>query len=416
MKKLLNNLRFILQVFLVCFVTNISAQTAGCTDDLANNFNPNATLNDGSCTYDSTGVSPINSWLLPEVLNETSGLILWNNKIVTHNDDTDINLYFLDTSDINNYSTYPLTSCVNNDWEAISQDSTYIYIGDFGNNVGGNRINLKILRVDKASLLQNSPIIDTINFSYSLQTDFSPMGNNNTDFDCEAFVVSTDSIYLFTKEWVSKRSTIYALPKTPGTYSADLISSYNVQGLITGATYLEEKRIIALSGYSPILQPFIVLLYDFHNSNFFSGNKRKITLDLPLTQVEGIATKDGLNYFISNEKFTYSTISTPAKLNLVNLSNYLEDYLVLNTLNPTTIEKIEIYPNPVTELINIKMKSSDLSAIQLTIFNSLGQMLHSYHIISDESTIDVSSYNKGFYYYVITSKGKFIMREKIIKQ
>jgi len=53
---------------------------------------------------------------------------------------------------------------------------------------------LNILRIDKNSILAKTPVVDTILFSYSLQTDFSPAGPNNTNFDCEAFVVSNDSI------------------------------------------------------------------------------------------------------------------------------------------------------------------------------------------------------------------------------
>jgi hypothetical protein len=241
-----NSIKLLQQLFpiiiLLFYTTVIHAQISGCTDSLAANFNPHATMNDGSCLYDTAIVSPINSWTLPQTLNETSGLIMWYNKFWTHNDDTDNKIYALDTLDINDYSEYPLALSVNNDWEEISQDDDFIYIGDFGNNGNGNRTNLKILRVDKKSLLQNSPVIDTINFSYASQNDFSPTGNNNTNFDCEAFIVSSDSIYLFTKEWVSMKSSIYSLPKTPGNYSANLISQYDVQGLITGATYIEEKK------------------------------------------------------------------------------------------------------------------------------------------------------------------------------
>jgi hypothetical protein len=60
----------------------------------------------------------------------------------------------------------------NTDWEEISQDSSYIYVGDFGNNYQGNRTDLHILRIEKKSFLLNQPIIDTISFSYSNQTDF----------------------------------------------------------------------------------------------------------------------------------------------------------------------------------------------------------------------------------------------------
>ncbi len=416
MKNIQNNISVIFQCFLLILALDLPGQTYGCTDRFANNFNQNATTNDGSCTYDAASISPIKSWLLPELLNETSGLIWWNGKIWTHNDDTDINLYSLDTNDIKNYLKYPLISSLNIDWEEISQDSSYIYVGDFGNNVNGNRTNLKILRVEKVSLLQNSPIIDTINFSYSTQTNFPPTGSNNTNFDCEAFIVSRDSIYLFTKEWVSKKSSIYSLPKIPGTHKANFISNYDVQGLITGATYHEEKKVVVLCGYTQVLQPFTLLLYDFQNHDFFSGNKRKISINLPFTQVEGIATEDGLNYFISNERFMQSIITSDAKINLINLSDYLGHYLVSNVPNFSTIQKIDIYPNPVSDFINIKMSLDDLSDSKLNIFNSLGQILNSFTISSNEFKVDVRNYNKGFYYFVIISNDKYLMSSKFIKQ
>ena len=416
MKNIFIKLKSILQALFLVYSSIGSAQIPGCTDNFANNFNPNATINDGSCTYNAASISSLNSWFLPEILNETSGIIWWNNKIWTHNDDTDLNIYSLDTSDINNYSKYPLSSCVNIDWEEISQDSTYIYMGDFGNNVNGNRTNLKILRIDKVSLLKNDPKVDTINFSYSTQTDFTSTGSNNTDFDCEAFVVSKDSSYLFTKEWVSNKSTIYKLPKTPGTYSAEFISSYNVQGLITGASYLEKKNLVTLSGYSPLLQPFLVLLYDFHEHDFFNGNKRKISINLPFTQVEGIATKDGLNYFISNERFTKSIVTTPAKINRIDLSDYLGDYLTSTTINSSQFEKLDIYPNPVVDFLNIKMNFSNLSNTKMTIFNMLGQIIDSFEISTQDSKINVTYYPKGLYCCVITNKGKYFNSKIFLKE
>lgn len=410
--------KIIFSCCLISFVLNIQAQMCGCTDVLATNYNPNATINDGSCLYNSATINYANSWLLPQTLNETSGLLIWNQKFWTHNDDTDNHIYGFDTLDIDNYTAYPLELCVNNDWEEISQDEDYLYIGDFGNNVNGNRTDLKILRVDKISLLQNNLIIDTISFSYSLQSDFSPTCSNNSNFDCEAFVVSTDSIYLFTKEWVSKKSTIYSLPKIPGNYIANFVAQYNVQGLITGATYLEDKRLVALSGYSQLLQPFIFLLYDFQNHDFFGGNKRKITLNIPLHQTEGIASNDGLIYFISNERFTQSEFTSEAKIHRFDLSNYLNNYI-----NPTTADinstgknaEYCLYPNPTNDLLHIKIP--DCNSFQMTVYNSLGQKIDIYQSYSSELIINVSNYKKGVYFYIIhpkegkNIKGKFIVDE-----
>jgi len=264
-------LALIFSLPLMCF-----AQTTGCTDPLAINYNSSATENDGTCAYVNSSVSAAVSFELPEIMLETSGLIFWNNKLWTHNDNSDVNLYSFSFSASSMYETWELTGTSNVDQEEISQDSNYIYLGDFGNNVSGNRTNLRILRVEKQSLLNNSPVIDTIWFSYSDQTDFSPTEANETDFDCEAFIVSTDSIYLFTKQWVSEKTKLYSLSKYPGIHTAYYKSELDVSGLVTGAYYNRAKKLVVLCGYSSFVQPFFYLLYDFEGNNYFSGNRRKI--------------------------------------------------------------------------------------------------------------------------------------------
>lgn len=311
--------------FWICL--SAKAQLAGCTDALAKNYNPSAILNDGSCVYENTKIAPVFSITLSDTLRETSGLVYFDNQLWTHNDDTDVNIYALDTiGRITN--RYPLNGLKNTDWEDISQDSAYFYMGNFGNNVSGVRKDLQILRIEKFSLKANNPQIDTIAFRYSNQVDFTRSKANTTDFDCEAFIVSRDSIYLFTKQWTSKRTALYALPKLPGNYVAQFKSDFDVNGLITGATYLEEKQLIALCGYSKQLKPFLYLLYDFKSNDFFSGNKRKITLGLPYHQVEGITTRNGLQYYISNEHFRLKPIiNTSQQLHQLDLNLLLQSYL-----------------------------------------------------------------------------------------
>ncbi len=383
------------------------AQISGCSDRLATNYDPLVTDNDGSCLYDPVTVSALSSWGLPEVMKETSGLIIWDNKIWTHNDNTDINIYAFDTIDVYNYDAYPLTGAVNIDWEEISQDANYVYIGDFGNNYNGNRTDLKILRIEKSSILTKQPVIDTINFSYSLQTDFSPTGPNNTDFDCEAFIVTTDSIYLFTKEWVSNKTSVYSIPKTPGSYIADYQFNYNIEGLITGATFLEDEALIVLCGYNLLLQPFLFILYDFNNNNFFSGNKRRISINLPFHQVEGITTKDGLVYYISNEKFSHSVITVNQQLHKIDLTNYLNDYL-----NPDPLASIAkpaksntlYFPNPVKDYLHIKFSETSQEAL-IYIHNAIGQVVKIIHVNEEpiNLSINVSDLSQGIYYLTIKS-------------
>lgn len=314
----------IVVIFLLLGVGQIHSQK-GCTDLLANNYDSAAVQNDGSCTYDPITVSITNSFPLDEVLSETSGLIYWDGMLWTHNDKDDTILYKLDPSDGAISGNISLEPNVNNDWEEISQDENYIYVGDFGNNLNGNRTDLKIIRVSKNSILTGTPKMDIINFVYEDQIDFTPKGSNNTDYDCEAFIITDEAIFLFTKEWISNKTRIYKLPKTPGTYQAELQDAYDINGLVTGAVYRKDEGIIALSGYNNILQPFIFLLYDFTGDNFFGGNKRKLGINLPYHQVEGITTKDGLNYFITNERF--NTTGTTQHLHTLDLSPYLKEYL-----------------------------------------------------------------------------------------
>ena len=398
-----------LSVLIFC---SAACQNMGCTDPLAINFDSLATQNDGSCIYSSEIISVITSWDLPETMIETSGLIMWDERLWTHNDDTDINLYAFDTTDIQNYQSYPLTGTVNTDWEEISQDNDYVYVGDFGNNANGNRTDLKILRIEKNSLLASSPVIDTIHFSYSLQTDFTPTGPNNTDFDCEAFIVTSDSIYLFTKEWVSQKSSIYSLPKEPGTHVAQFRDSYDVEGLITGSTYLEDKNLVVLSGYSMLLQPFLYLLYDFQPFDFYSGNKRKILLNLPFHQVEGIATEDGLMYFISNEFFSYSVVTVHQKLHLVDLTPFLSNYLdeiSLNMIDNQQQNQLVIYPNPGSKKLNIEFPDH-LAGMSYKIFDATGRTVLSGKLHPEKRSIDIGRLSPGAYLFVVDSPDNIVKK------
>ncbi|RZK44819.1 MAG: T9SS C-terminal target domain-containing protein, partial [Pedobacter sp.] len=79
--------RIFIILILGCFAGIVHGQVPGCTDPLSNNFNPLATVNDGSCTYNATSytppvkVDPINSTLV-----ETSGLQWAGNSLWTFND------------------------------------------------------------------------------------------------------------------------------------------------------------------------------------------------------------------------------------------------------------------------------------------------------------------------------------------
>jgi len=400
----------VVEFLLLSLVSCHAQQITGCTDPLANNYDPDATINDGSCTYDPVSVFPQQTYPLSDRLKRTSGLIFWDGSLWTQNDHVDTILYGLDTITAEIKRTYALAEVKNIDWEEISQDRNYIYIGDFGNNLG-NRTDLHILRIKKNSLLEGQRVIDTIWFSYSDQTDFSTKEAFQTDFDCEAMIVTNDSIYLFTKQWNSAQTTFYSLPKIPGSYHALKKDSYNVQGLVTGATYIENRQLVVLCGYTTLLQPFLIMLYDFGENDFFSGNKRKLDLSLPLHQIEGIASQNGLKYFISNESFSLQEIIiSPQKLHLFDLSPYLAEYL----LNGSTMVKssdlngtVIIYPNPAYNYINVKI-DHELRAASYEIYDKYARMVSSGILCDAISTFDISYLTPGFFTFKIGDSYKHV--------
>ncbi|MBZ4033212.1 T9SS C-terminal target domain-containing protein [Flavobacterium sp. 17A] len=311
-------------LFFLTITSSAYAQISGCTDPQASNYNSTATQNDGGCRYKALNLKPQYSVRLSDTLKETSGLIAFENLLWTHNDDHDKTIYGLDSLGKIKRKII-LGDLTNNDWEEITQDSKHIYIGDFGNNYTGNRTDLKIFKIDKKSFSEEKPQIETISFSYSDQTDFSPSKPNKTDFDCEAFIVSKDSIYLFSKQWKSSKTNIYVLPNQIGAHIAKLKSTLDTKGLVTGATYLEDQKLVTLCGYTKVGKPFLYLLYDFKNHDFLSGYKRRINLKLPFHQIEGIATVDGLHYFLTNEALVRKPI-----INVLQQIHYFDLNALLN--------------------------------------------------------------------------------------
>jgi hypothetical protein len=315
-------MKIILLILLIPFACY--GQISGCTDNLAKNFNPNSEINDGSCIYAKTKIKPTTSIILSDTLAETSGLIAFNDLFWTHNDDHDTTIYGIDSIG-RIRRKIKLDNVVNIDWEEISQDSSYIYIGDFGNNYRGNRKDLQILRIEKKSFLENKPKIDTISFLYSDQTNLKSQKPNTTNFDCEAFVVSKDSIYLFTKQWKKNKTGIYVIPKIPGKYSAKLNCTLNVKGLITGATITEQNNIV-LCGYTKTLKTMVYLLTDVDQFNFSTANLRKIKLALRFHQIEGITQKNQGLFYISNESFIKRPIANkPQSIHTIDLSKFLSE-------------------------------------------------------------------------------------------
>lgn len=318
------------------FTSRIYAQS-GCTDPQAQNYDPSAKTNNGNCTYPATSISLTNVQNLHSSLNENSGLIYTNGGLWTLNDSgSAAAIYKIDENNGNILKTVTISNATNVDWEALTADADYFYIGDFGNNTNGNRTNLKIYRVSKAAVENNTSVTaDIISFSYSDQVIQNPVttGPNQTEFDCEAFLVKDNQLHLFTKDWIGEaRTKHYTLPAIPGTYNATLIEEFNVNGLITGASIsTTNANEIVLIGYSSNLANlFMWVLFDYAGNNFFSGNKRRFELgSAGQGQIEGVTFSANRAGYISSERINRTVFGVPIEVPPHLYSFSVADYVPL---------------------------------------------------------------------------------------
>ena len=358
---------------------------------------PFATINDGSCEYDLTShTMNLVTDLVSPTLNENSGIIFFNGHLFTINDGGNSNSIFeLDTLG-NIIREITVTNAINVDWEGISQNSQSVFIGDFGNN-SGSREDLCIYEISKQDI-EDSQVTEVSairrSFKFEDQLDFN-WASNAHNFDCEALISTEDSIYLFSKNWLNEETKLYKLPIAwSDTAVAILSTGFNVDGLITDATFDPISERVMLLGYKNnggnLYTSFIWILWDYQDSFFFSGNKRRIEIGSMFTlgQTEGIALYNGTNGYVSSEQIS-SVITIPPKLFNFDFSQYLEPESIGHRYGNSFPSLV--YPNPGHSYITIHGKKGTYSIYEYPSmrFVSSGK--------NESNRIDISGLNAGTY-------------------
>jgi hypothetical protein len=247
---------------------------------------------------------------LPVQLKESSGLCYTDGSLWSFGDSGNPNsIYKIDSATGAILQTVTIANFPNTDWEDMTADSLYLYIGDTGNN-DGNRTDLKILRIRKADLLsgsaQLSVMADAINFSYTDQVDFS--SNSNTNFDCEALMAMGNYLYVFTKDRGDLKTRCYKLPKNPGTYAVSPVSTFDTGGKVTDAAYNAATGELALLGYmNQKANSFIWFFNGYTKDHFFAESSYRVNIGHSSDewQTEGLV-------YISPKRLLMSCESTPA--------------------------------------------------------------------------------------------------------
>ncbi len=246
----------------------------------------------------------VNVTPLDKVIGETSGIINFNGRIITHNDSGgEAVLYEIEIANGQVKRSVIIKNAKNIDWEDITQDDDHIYMCDIGNN-SNTRKDQIIYKISKSDYLINKEVIaEKIEISFTEQTNFAK-SNKETNFDAEAVVSLGDYLFLFTKNWGDFKTSVYKIPKEKGVYKLQRTGSYDIKGLVTGADYSKNNDTILLTGYSSFI-PFVVIITNFPQDNPLGGKieKKRLNVNGSL-QIEGIAANPDGSYYLTAEKMT----------------------------------------------------------------------------------------------------------------
>lgn len=332
-------------------------------------------------------------------IQESSGLLYLQNVLISHNDSGGkAELYELNNLDGSILRTVIVANATNVDWEDLAADSTYIYIGDFGNN-NGNRTNLKIYRIE-LDAFWNTPndtvYADTISFSYQDQQNFtsSPF---TTNFDAEALLILDNKLLLFSKNWGNKWTKVYEIPKQPGNYSLQLIDSLNVEAFITGASSSTTDLNAYLIGYDFSTAYF----YKWEYPNFSETALHKYPLNIPSGysyQVEGVTEFNNSSFYLSSEALGSSLSAL-----------FLLDASTISAIEELTKKESILFPNPCKGYVEILQNN----AVQFEVYNALGQQV----LQSSISKFSVRELADGTYTILSkNSKGRVLSSDIIFIQ
>ena len=231
---------------------------------------------------------------LSNKVEETSGLEIYGENFITHNDSGDkARVYIFDSKGkmIKNVRFYDLKSI---DWEDIAADQNHYYIADTGNN-RGNRKQLTVHILNTTLDFEG-----TIHLEYEAQKDFTERSIH--PYDAEALTVYGDSLLLFSKNRETLHSEIYTFPKTAGNYSLIPQAVLDVQSLITAADYNPELDLLVLTGYNFQGEQFFYTVTDFKKRGWASFDLTKYPIPIGRAQIEAVKIVDKNNFLLTSEK------------------------------------------------------------------------------------------------------------------
>ena len=242
---------------------------------------------------------------LSQELKEISGLTWMKGKLYSFNDGGNPQEFYEINPENAKITQTHKVDFPNKDWEAMTNDGENLYLADIGNN-RGKRKDLAIYKINE----NNS---EKISFEYEEQTDFQGKKDNH-NFDAEAVIFKDGKLHLFTKEWLSKKTSHYIInPEEKEVQKVKKVEDFHAVLLVTDAAYFDKK--LYLVGYNKKASAFLFVFNEDENGNFFSQEYIRYRLGsvLKYGQIEGVAVNEN-GIYISGEAFKKLGFSSDAYL------------------------------------------------------------------------------------------------------
>jgi hypothetical protein len=333
---------------------------------------------------------------LDREVKESSGLLVLDGRGVTHNDSgNESKLFEIDLVSGDVLRSVFVRNAANVDWEDISRDDKYLFVGDFGNNLG-NRTNLRILRIEIDSfLLKDTVGAEFIDYDYADQTSFTS-APFETNYDAEALISYGDSLFIFTKQWGNFKTRVYSLPKIPGEYSISAIDSLDPNFMVTGADIDDSSDLVGIVGYN-FSRAFFIPLPVSELGNWSSYAFDVFPLETSGSmQVEAIGFDEfGIGYFTSED-------------------NALGDASLYKIMRKSSGEALAergdskiVYPNPASDRVYFK----NLAFTEVVLYSPLGKLAGRFDA---SPSMNISHLEKGVYFAVFYSENRKVIHKHTI--
>ena len=139
-----------------------------------------------------------------------------------------------------------------------------------------------------------------IEISYSDQESFFPRPKHK--YDAEAIIVIEDKIALFSKDRESLNTDLYLVDKNQnGSQILTSEVSYDVNTLITGGDYDENRNLLVLVGYNSKGNQYLILFKDFELNNLENNTFKKFKIPLEQAQIEAVKIIDEKTFWVTSE-------------------------------------------------------------------------------------------------------------------